>query len=604
MKKNLLLISIAVMTFSACGVKDLSSEKVLTLPADAVRFSAYNQSVTRVAVADADSAFYLSWEDADAVGIYGRGGCEGNNISFTAVPDEENKAKAKFFPTESGYYLPCSSEAEQFYAYLPFSGAAGDDPSAVVVSLDSIQHQAAANDVKHLSSLYIMKASPVQTDGKSEAVFSFKGLCSIVEFKLSSSGKDIPLTSIKLVDANANLACSSATIDLTSANSSLVAVNGSHSAELKFDSEVKLNATAKKAYLVVAPGAHAANALKAVALAADGTSCSVDLPAVTFEAGCSYVKELVLDPNNFVFADELAVTVSDSTVTAGTPVTFSFSGDADRIGFWSGEAPHRYEFKDAGEVVYKDVYLSFKTSVKNGAQPNCLKVKISQDYTGGKTEADINKATWKDISNLCVFHTDVTNTSSPVNVDDTEHSAYSGYVNISDSIKGTKPFYVATFYHVQAYNKASLGRTQACVFAMKADQVYDNDTTNLYYMPRDSMNYFPGQSYLEEPGKTQSGTKVPKWMAAYSGVYFDGKFNGTTVDLDAYAVTPAITRDSVILASDAAEIIKETVEPIPASHQYTFTKAGTYHVVFEGIFDTFYGESKKVTSFNIVVTEQ
>ena len=118
---------------------------------------------------------------------------------------------------------------------------------------------------------------------------------------------------------------------------------------------------------------------------------------------------------------------SSFSVDAGTPVTFSFSGDPDFITFFSGEAGHEYSKKDLFEVPADEItsVLKFDNMPQYETIPNSLKLFVSTDFTGitGKDKvADsimIVNHQWKEISSSAGFSaTSNTTNKSEINLNE------------------------------------------------------------------------------------------------------------------------------------------------------------------------------------------
>lgn len=82
---------------------------------------------------------------------------------------------------------------------------------------------------------------------------------------------------------------------------------------------------------------------------------------------------------------------------AGEEVLFTFSGNAENIVFWSGEAGKQYVNRSRASEKGSP-YLRFTSAATVGAQPDGLDVLISKDFKGTVNEASIAAATWTNIS--------------------------------------------------------------------------------------------------------------------------------------------------------------------------------------------------------------
>lgn len=93
------------------------------------------------------------------------------------------------------------------------------------------------------------------------------------------------------------------------------------------------------------------------------------------------------------------VDADKSTIKAGEPVQFSFEGAPGIITFYSGEVESEYAFKAKERIdQIKELKLSFEThsQLASGVP---LTLMFSADFNGKYTYADVNAATWQDITN-------------------------------------------------------------------------------------------------------------------------------------------------------------------------------------------------------------
>lgn len=107
--------------------------------------------------------------------------------------------------------------------------------------------------------------------------------------------------------------------------------------------------------------------------------------------------------------DAGAISGTTFNITAGTPVTFNFSGNPDFITFYSGEAGHEYDKRNLLETPAEDItsLLKFNAKPQYGVIEGTLKVFLSTSFEGlrgNDKKADslaIINNQWTDITSLC-----------------------------------------------------------------------------------------------------------------------------------------------------------------------------------------------------------
>ncbi len=125
-------------------------------------------------------------------------------------------------------------------------------------------------------------------------------------------------------------------------------------------------------------------------------------------ASCN--KAEVKRPNDF------EVTTANTTVKAGTAVTFNISGSPDDIIFYSGELGKTYAQKDLVEAPESgNPEMEFQSNVQFGTVTlNNLTVLVSNNFNGIYDTTNVKAATWTDITSRVKLGTSATNVSSGV----------------------------------------------------------------------------------------------------------------------------------------------------------------------------------------------
>lgn len=145
-----------------------------------------------------------------------------------------------------------------------------------------------------------------------------------------------------------------------------------------------------------------------------------------------------------VSADRQTISVNDS-------VTFSFSGYADIITFYSGEKGKEYQYRKRILEEGSKLELTVASRVLNGSQADNVKLFYSNSFAGTYRADGIKNEEWTDISDRFTWSVSPgTNTSA------------SGYtvsdpVDISDILVKDKPIYFGFKYESQAAASNALG---------------------------------------------------------------------------------------------------------------------------------------------------
>ncbi|MDE6858506.1 MAG: fimbrillin family protein [Alistipes sp.] len=160
--KNEIIYCLAALAMIGCA--DDAGVNAFDESAGAVRFSADAPS-TRVAYEQTETSYRVEWVKNDRIGIFGlcAGESIGANISYTAL---ESAAAADFAASAYSRRIRWADDASShdFYAYYPYAEDAGSDPTAVSVSIPSVQEQSdlssahlAAYDIQYASDTDLVK---------------------------------------------------------------------------------------------------------------------------------------------------------------------------------------------------------------------------------------------------------------------------------------------------------------------------------------------------------------------------------------------------------------------------------------------------------------
>ncbi len=297
----------------------------------------------------------------------------------------------------------------------------------------------------------------------------------------------------------------------------------------------------------------------------------------------------------FVFqsCDDLeAVDVPDfdvafsTTAKVGEPIAFSITNAPNFVNFYSGE--YGREFKNSDRYNAEgDFFLSFDTARHyfdgTSKSDNAWSLLVSTDYSGSGTAADVEAATWKDISDRFVFATartyDATN---------------SGTVNISD-LAGDKPTYFAL--RVYAEGKNAQGNRQG-VFQLKNFDISLAVANETYSLGIASMNN-PGWKPVNIAGTHPTNRTKDNWISK-SGLYEMSGDQAEYTNEDWLITFPVNLAGSV--SPDKGTPLKTYSEQLK-TFDYIYSKPGTYKLAFVGSNETIYGQKGTVKEYTVTVTE-
>ncbi len=259
-------------------------------------------------------------------------------------------------------------------------------------------------------------------------------------------------------------------------------------------------------------------------------------------AACNKVK---------IDAPAFDVTANKAEYKVGDSVVFNFSGKADYLVFYSGEAGGRYENKDRTTATGAINQLQFSTTLGSGNQTNNLNILASTNYNGMADSASILGANWTNITSRATFAT----ASLPVS---------SGVINVSDLQAGDKPLYIAFRY---------LSITTAVGYVAKAWAVSNFQFTNVF---ADS-----SRGIVATDVPTGSFTLVSlkndslKWsMGPTTLAFATGRVGQSDDD---WAISKPLSLNKV--NADAGLALKNTSASM-TQYIYTYKKPGTYTATF------------------------
>lgn len=288
-----------------------------------------------------------------------------------------------------------------------------------------------------------------------------------------------------------------------------------------------------------------------------------------FLSGCAK------DPK--VEAPNFEVKLTEEAI-ANTPVKFTLSGTPNVISFYSGEVLNDYKFL-LGRVVEKgELKVSFNTSVNFGTQPNQFSVLVSTDFNGKYTVADVNAATWTNITSRYTLGTNTTYVPTSADLTDLAvdgkliYIAFK-YTTLPQTANGTgRSWFVQNFV---ANSKTSIGEVQLADYRSAG-----------FTLVQDGAIIDPSRSSISTSTITlrANNTTAGKELTTYF-----------------WAITKGFDVSSKDLGPDLSKPVKGYVDPLPTTFPYTYSKPGTYTATFVAANSTIYGEKKVVKSVEVVV---
>ncbi|MDE5624400.1 MAG: DUF5017 domain-containing protein [Alistipes sp.] len=601
----------------AAGCQEALVEPTFEAPQTAVRFTGAGAAATRTVVEADGTTLGVAWSTTDAVGIFGRGATTGDNYPYAAAPERNDPTRCTFASADLGKIFRWNRGEQNFYAYYPYDEEADAEPNALPVVLPTRQQQTGAGSTDHLAGLSVMKAAPVtrvfSEEEPAPVEFAFRNLFAMVEIRLKmgeTTAIDVPLRQIRLLSDATPLTIAAGTADLTAPadEDALTIAEGKHEAVLVFGEQPVLTKTGWQSFwLMVAPGQHPAGTLKLETTAIDNSTCTVELPAVTFKANRNYRQEATLSLDEFEPAEAFAAVAAATECRAGEPVVFALSGEAETVDFYSGEKFHEWEYAAKDRLEYSDVFFSFRaqmqcTAAKYQAHP--VSVKVSTDFDGTFEETNILAATWTDISARFTLP------SKPWTANDgpTTEERYmeegrmisSGEANLSGYYDEKSPYlYVAFFYHIDKYDANLLNeRTGVWFTDIQATRQEGETRAVILSQTEAEVHVIDGANY---------GTTHSRWGKTFEhgGVtHYPWEFwceSKPKADRDAYAVMNRLERKVSNFGPDKPQSVKGGGTAMPETFSYAFAEPGTYEAVLVGRSKTLTDEKEVICKFTVTV---
>jgi hypothetical protein len=282
-------------------------------------------------------------------------------------------------------------------------------------------------------------------------------------------------------------------------------------------------------------------------------------------------KRLAVQPVSF------GVTTDSAAYEHGSTVHFAFTGNPDNVVFYSGAWGNRYGYAQRVSDTSGIDTLSFTTT--NTATGNgVLSLLVSSDWDGKRTPADIQAATWTDISARAAWATSTTAT-------------YSGTIDLTDFKAAGKPIYLAFRYTAVAGAAQSKWTVSALSLVHKAT----GDST---YTIANLANVIPAYALATPPRTASPGWDTVNvaaggftWSPAVAAsgttsLSITGNANAVTaVAAESWTVAGPIDLTRVLHDVPTAIVKNITVNltQLAPPLTYVYTLPGSYTATFVGI---------------------
>ena len=256
MKKYMIFCLAAALSVSCA--KDADTVEPGIEDANAVRFSGMPED-TRVSYEDTGSAFRISWDAGDRIGVFALTADRElrSNVCYIA---DESAATTGFSPSSYSERIRWADETSKnnFYAYSPFNEQAGTDPTAVVLSIPNVQSQSANNDASHLPALDFMYAGAENMVKSDDPIsMNFKHAFSVLDLHIPmKENVRIFLTDIEFTctsNTKALVSFENGKIDITTGKLDLSGATGSNSVRLDCNFATS-DLEDQHLFLIVTPG--------------------------------------------------------------------------------------------------------------------------------------------------------------------------------------------------------------------------------------------------------------------------------------------------------------------------------------------------------------
>lgn len=297
------------------------------------------------------------------------------------------------------------------------------------------------------------------------------------------------------------------------------------------------------------------------------------------------------------------VTTEKITYKVGENVYFNITGDARYITFYSGEDGSNRDFIGAPRFVsYDKLNLYFTLFYQYPKDEDQLSVWVSTNFTGDRSNlANVKAATWIDVTDRFPFIKNRTATAA---------KTASNKADLSDIVKpGDKMNFAFR------YTKKAGTNDYATVWIGKVNLSYSKGFSEVIISGEANKNLntlflqYPAMNENKHPTRSDNrGYRVPYvddlilW-GNNADVTFDGKNYTRASYQEEYWVSTTFDITDSFEIKDVGTPLKGYSDSRVDYHTWTYSKPGTYKVVFEGSNTTIKETATKKKEIYLTITE-
>ncbi|MBO9151533.1 DUF5017 domain-containing protein [Chitinophaga sp. GCM10012297] len=291
-------------------------------------------------------------------------------------------------------------------------------------------------------------------------------------------------------------------------------------------------------------------------------------------------KDAVVAPDFNVTGYEVTA-ITDSAGNAVNQVTFSFSGDAQIISFYSGVLGNDYDYREGRTLDINAILSSFSTTLNNGAQEDQLSVLVSSDFNGTYDIGNIRAATWTDITGRFTLNTRNASASLP-----------SGTKDIKDLHVEGKPFYYAFRYVCKPQSEFGANSTWR-IRAFSLESQTDLGNASLATLTNADW-HLVNEGSIVDPNR---GAVIESSGA----IRFNGNHLNKEVETESWAISKGFELTKTDMGPDRPIAIKSVINPRLTTYAFNYTTAGTYKVAFVASNTSYEGHSGVVREIEVKI---
>lgn len=254
--KTTLLVSVIVLLGACTKDAPISNKQN---KGQEISFVAEAPTRTQFGYAEGATTLSISWTASqDRVGMYGMAG--GTTIASNLPYSAAATASKTAFIADGTYLMWAdSTTAHNFYAYYPYSSTAGNDVTAVALTVPSVQTQSAADNTAHLAWTDFLYASKTGvTEQSSPSVeLHFAHATSLLQLTLSAAAGTIETSRIifRCTDDTEIVSAEGAKINLTTGAIDYTGATTSNQIVLNLTTPLSLTTSSTdKVYMQITPG--------------------------------------------------------------------------------------------------------------------------------------------------------------------------------------------------------------------------------------------------------------------------------------------------------------------------------------------------------------